>query len=231
MNKQNEPFDESSFDDDQHQELGGPNKLLGQDKTETWLRQFEPRRPKIDFAVIEREVMDTRASVPLTAAVLLSASKRPAAHMVGPLAVSWICGVAVGALFVFYSMQVASERTAINKPVEGSQPKLSEPIKDVDDVEKAQLATAEQSDVSDRFEVDSKLRLGGRFVKASDWMEPRHWNQSGSETMANSADSNSIASGLKSVAGSIFSEYSPPAPTTQAELMRELLRDSNPFVH
>ena len=224
MNTPTEMIEDSEFDDDQRHE---PARL---NRTEGRLKQFKPRMPKLDIAAIEQLVSDLTTTVPLTASVLQGGSKRSVSNWIGPLAASWICGALVGALVgascVFYSMPNPPEQTGFNQTAELPQlePKLS--TSDVD-TEPA-LAIAQRSEETNRSEVVSTLRLTGRFVKASEWMNPSELNR---RRVENTPASNGIGDSSTSIFDAAFSQYTAPPPKTQADMIRELLLDSKPIVY
>ena len=239
MNTTTQPIEDSEFDDDQRHELTRLNR------TEARLKQFKPRMPQLDIAAIaqlasqrlasEKFANDLTTTVPLTASVLQGGSKRSVSHWVGPLAASWICGVLVGASCVLYSTPNPPKQTDFNKTVEipkseipKSEPKVSAPDSDTDSDTAAMLAITERFEEANRSEMVGTLRLTGRFVKASEWMNPSELNR---RRVENIPASNGIGDSSTSIFDAAFSQYTAPPPKTQAEMMRELLLDSKQIVH
>ena len=230
MNTPTEMIGDSEFDDDQRHE---PARLK---RTEGRLKQFKPRMPQLDIAAIaqladqqladQQLASDMSATVPLTASVLQGGSKPTVSHWVGPLAASWICGVLVGASCVLYSMPNPPKQTDFNKTVEipKSEPKVSTPDSDT----AAMLASAERSEEANRSELVGTLRLTGRYVKASEWMNPSELNRRRVENIPASIGTGDSSN---TIFEATISQYSPTQPKTQAEMMRELLLDSKQVVH
>jgi hypothetical protein len=229
MNTPTKPIEGSEFDDEQRHELTRLNR------TERRLKQFKPRMPQLDIAAIEQMANDLSTNVPLTASVIQGDSKRSVSHWVGPLAASWICGVLVGASCVLYFRPNPLSQTDFNNTVEipkveipKVKPKVSAPASDTELDMAAMLATTERSAETNRSEVVGTLRLTGRYVKASEWMNP---SESSRRRVENIPASHGIDDSSQSIFDATFSQYSPTQPKTQAEMMRELLLDSKQVVH
>jgi len=220
MNNPNEPTDESEFHDDHHRELASLTE------TEERLKQFKPRMPKLDFAAIEQSVSDVKASIPLTATVLQVGKYQSASHLAGPVAASWICGVVVGALCVFFAMPFVSNPTVLNKTVEVP---VLEPDNSTAKLDSsAKPASSERTEQPNGLDEESTLRLTGRYVKANEWMNPSDFTR---KRVGRIPASSGMADVTKSMFDANFSQYTPPPPMTQAELMRELLIESKQVVH
>ena len=220
MNDPNEPSDEFQFHDDHHRDLAGLSGI------EQKLEQFKPRRPKLDFAAIEQSASDVKANIPLTATVLQGGKYRSISHLAGPVAASWICGVVVGALCVFYAMPSASNPTVFNKTAEVP---ILEPDNSPAKLDSAaKLAGSERTEQSNALDEGGTLRLTGRYVKVNEWMNP-------SDFTRKRVDRIPASSGVAEVTNAMFDanfpQYTPPPPMTQAEFMRELLTESKQVVH
>jgi len=220
MNNPNEPTDESQFHDDHHRQLAGLTE------TEQRLRQFKPRMPKLDIAAIEQSASDINTNTPLTVTVLQGGKYRSVSHLAGPVAASWICGVVVGALCVFYAMPSVSNPTDLKRTVEVPVLEPNNSTAKLDS--SAKLAGSERTEQPNGLDEEGTLRLTGRYVKANEWMNPSDFTRKRGERIPASSG---MAEVTKSMFDASFSHYTPPPPMTQAELMRELLTESKQVIH
>jgi len=220
MNNPNEPTDESQFHDDHRLEFAGRTE------TEQRLKQFKPRMPKLDIAAIEQSASDMKTNTPLTATVLQGGKYRSVSHLAGPVAASWICGVVVGALCVYYAMPSVSNPTDLNQTVEVP---ILEPNNSTAKLDSsAKLAGSERTEQPNGLDEEGTLRLTGRYVKLNEWMNPSDFTR---RRVERTPASSGMAEVTKSMFDASFSHYTPPPPMTQAELMRELLIESKQVVH
>jgi len=220
MNNPNEPSDESPFHDDHRRELAGLTEA------EQRLKQFKPRMPKLDIAAIVQSAGDMTANTPLTVTVLQGGKSRSVSHLAGPVAASWICGVVVGALGIYYAMPSVSNTTDLNQTVEVP---VLEPNNSTAKFDSSTMpASSERAEQPNGLDDEGTLRLTGRDVKANEWMNP-------SDLTRRRAKRIPASSGIAEVTNSIFdanlSQYTPPPPMTQAVLMRELFTESKQVIH
>lgn len=235
MNEPNDPFDELHFNEDQS------NRLTGFGEMERRLRQFQPRPPLVDLVAIEHAtsyvVTPGFASSKLNQGVGTVSSSRFA----GTVASSWICGAVVGAACVFLIMSNQKQQLLdadssasidLNRDTDHQLAEIPSPVHsgvNVESVEGQTSTAAGQLDLRSGTEiVDSAIRWRGRYVKTNELLShPGSIRELGS-SIAIVADS---ATDSDSFSKSLLSQFSPPQPMTQAELMRELLNPSKDTVH
>ena len=109
---------------------------------------------------------------------------------------------------------------------------IPSPIQNVveaDSVESQTNTASGQMDLrSGTFGVDSTLRWRGRYVKTSElFSQPESIRDIGSNEVVTTASTTDTGS----FSNLLLSQFSPPQPVTQAELMRELLNPSKNTVH
>lgn len=244
MNDPNNPFDESLPEDDT---ISRSARLAGMQQQ---LKQFRPRQPRLDFAEIESiasgiEKTQTDAStiIPIAGQVGLSMrrTRYPSSQIAGTIAASWICGVAVGAACVFLLMSNQKpfshdiDRSAssdLNRETDRRIAETPSPIQsgvDKDSVESQKSTEAGQMDLSSgAHEVSSMMRWRGRYVKTSELLSQFGSLREFGSIVAVPTDSSTDSD---SHSDSLISQFSPPQPMTQAELLRELLQPSKNTVH
>ena len=236
MNDTNNPFDELHFDNEQDRRPSGFGDL------ELRLKQFHPRPPQIDIVAIEPEANRMETSVPAATLHFQGVGKYSSSQFAGTIACSWICGVLVGAACVLFFMSnqkpfshgiVRSSASDLNRDTDRRIVEIPPPIQsgseEMDRFESKNSVEAGQIDLSSgAFEVGSTMRWRGRYVKMSEWLSQlgsiRDLGSNGAVRTDSTTDSDTYSD-------SLISQFSPPQPVTQSELMRELLQPSKNFVY
>lgn len=219
MNEPYDPFDELHFDGDQS------SKLTGFSELERRLRQFQPRPPRIDLVAIEQEANCMETPVSAASTIIHGVGKHSSSRFVGTIASSWMCGAVVGAACVFFFMS-NQKQPMLDRDQRAEIPSPIQNVVEMDSVESQTNTAAGQMDLrSGTYDVDSTIRWRGRYVKTSEL-----FSQPGSirDLGINEAVTTDSTTDSGSFSNSLLSQFSPPQPVTQAELMRELL---NPLKH
>ena len=152
----------------------------------------------------------------------------PSSRFAGTIAFSWICGAVVGAACVFFLMSNQEQ------PMRDSDQLAEIPLPiqsgvEMDSVEGQTSTAAGQMDLrSGTYVVDSTIRWRGRYVKTNELLsQPGSIREFGiNEPVPIDSTTDSV-----SFSNSLLSQFTPPQPVTQAELMRELLNPSKDTVH
>ena len=235
MNEPYEPFDELHFDGEQSCRLTDASEM------ERRFRQFQPRLPRIDLVAIEQAANCMNTTLPAVSTLIPGVGMVSSSRFAGTIASSWICGAVVGAACVFFFMSNSkqpirdSDRNASGDLNQDSDHQLAEipiPIQsglEIDHVASQIGTESGQTDLrSETPVVDSTIRWRGRYVKTNEWLSHRGSIRELGINEPVPADS---ATDSVSFSNSLLSQFSPPQPVTQAELMRELLNPSKNTVH
>ena len=233
----NEPYDHC--DELKYHELR--NSLEALSESEHLLKQLRPRNPNLDIETIACMVDWNTSKVPFS----INPNERPLKYsnrqLVGTVAASWICGVLVGAasLFVFMpSHRLATQNSDLiassdaKREVEPSPNATSKSSDNASSVIEAdQIATNDywQFDLnSEPLQVGMSLRSRVKLVRAGDLPKSR---LSLLPIDRNSNQDRSAASESSSIFEQMDINFTPPLPTTNTELMREMLRDAVRSIH
>ncbi len=222
MNEPYDPFDELYLDGDQS------SKRIGFSEMEQRLRRFKPRLPRIDLLAIEQEANCTNTPLTATSPLIPGMEKHFSSRFAGTIASSWICGAVVGAACVFFFMSNQKQRM-IDRDQLAEIPSPIQSVGVMNSVESQTGTAAGQMDLrSGTYGDDSTIRWRGRYVKSIELFSPlgsiRDLGINEAVTTDSTADTGSFSN-------SRLSQFSPPQPVTQAELMRELLNPSMDTVH
>ena len=235
MNEPYDPFDELHFDGDQS------SKLTGFSELERRLRQFQPRPPRIDLVAIEQAANCMDTSLPAASTLNPVVGMVSSSRFAGTIASSWICGAVVGAVCVFFFMSNPEQPmrdgddSASGNFNQDSDHRLAEtplPIQNVVEMDSVEGQTSTddgQMDLRSGIHVvDSTIRWRGHYVKTNELLSHRGSMRELGSTITVTADSTTDSD---SFSNSLLSQFTPPQPVTQAELMRELLNPSKDTVH
>ncbi len=161
--------------------------------------------------------------------------------LAGTIASSWICGAVVGAVCVFFFMSNPEQPmrdgddSASGNFNQDSDHRLAEtplPIQNVVEMDSVEGQTSTddgQMDLRSGIHVvDSTIRWRGHYVKTNELLSHRGSMRELGSTITVTADSTTDSD---SFSNSLLSQFTPPQPVTQAELMRELLNPSKDTVH
>ena len=220
MNDPYEPFDELHFDGEQI------SRPIVFSEMEQRLRQLQPRPPQIDLLAIEQEACCM--VTPVSSTIIQGVEKVSSTRFVGTIASSWMCGAVVGAACVFFFLS-NQKQPMLDRDQLAEIPSPIQNVVEADSVESQTNTASGQMDLrSGTFGVDSTLRWRGRYVKTSElFSQPESIRDIGSNEVVTTASTTDTGS----FSNLLLSQFSPPQPVTQAELMRELLNPSKNTVH
>ena len=222
MSEPNNPFDKLLFNGDQSSRLTGLNEM------EQRLRQFQPRPPQIDFLSIEDEVNCMVTPVPEASTIIQGVEKVFLSRFAGTIASSWMCGAVVGAACVFFFMS-NQKQPMLDRDQLVEIPSPIQNVVETDSVDGRASTVAWPIDVrSESYIVDSTIRWRGRYVKTNEWLSHRGSIRELGVNEVVTTDSTTDSGPFSS---SLLSQFSPPQPVTQAELLRELLNPLKNTVH
>ncbi len=235
MNEQYDHFDELKYN-----ELSSSLGALS--KSEQLLKQLRPRNPNLDIEAIVCLANSQAAKMPISITPNDRRGKYSTRQLVGTVAASWICGMVVGAACIFLSM--SSQRLAtqdsdliasnnVKREVETSPNVTSSQSTDnTSSVNKGDLRAINnywQFDLnSEPLQVGMSLRSRGKLVRAND---PSSSRLPVPPIDFNSNLDRSAASESNSIVEWLDVHFTPPLPTTNAELMKELLQDAVRSIH
>ncbi len=212
MNDPYEPFDELHFDGEQI------SRPIVFSEMEQRLRQLQPRPPQIDLLAIEREACCK--VTPVSSTIIQGVETVSSTRFVGTIASSWMCGAVVGAVCVFFFLS-NQKQPMLDRDQLAEIPSPIQNVVETDSVESQTNTASGQMDLrSGTYGVDSALRWRGRYVKMSElFSQPESMRDIGINEVVTTASTTDTGS----FSNSLLSQFSPPQPVTQAELMRELL--------
>ncbi len=234
MNEPNDPFNELHFKEDQ------ASRLTELGEMERRLRQFQPRAPQIDFLAIEQEANCVDTSMPAASTLIQGVGIVSSSRFAGTIASSWLCGAVVGAACVFFMSNQkqpmldvdSSASSDLNQDSDSQLAEIPPPVQlnvVLDNVEDHATTVDGQMDMRSGTDiVDSTIRWRGRYVKTNEFLSHRGSIRELGSSVDVTADSTTDSD---SFPNSLLSQFSPPQPVTQAELMRELLNSSKRNVH
>lgn len=221
MNEPNQPYDASS-----------PSQL------EQRLQKLKPRQPILDIEAIAKKADAKPVDQAVTAIVSQSKSWYSTKVLAGTVAASWVCGVAVGASVVFFSLSKAPP-TADDSKIAGKETVeqhrettalTPSPTSQVESMfaEKSMQAPSDFSGWdfglgTEPLQVGMSLRSRNRLVRTGAM----------ASTNAMTRNSERGSNDLQNAIGS-YEDVSTPMPTnpiTQAELLKSLLQDANKDIH
>ena len=157
---------------------------------------------------------------PVSSTIIQGVEKVSSTRFVGTIASSWMCGAVVGAACVFFFLS-NQKQPMLDRDQLAEIPSTIQNVVEADSVESQTNTASGQMDLrSGTFGVDSTLRWRGRYVKTSElFSQPESIRDIGSNEVVTTASTTDTGS----FSNSRLSQFSPPQPVTQAELMRELL--------
>ncbi len=220
MNEPNLPYDASS-----------PSRL------EQRLHSLKPRQPILDIEAIAR-IADAKSANEVGIAIVpQSKSWYSTRVLAGTVAASWVCGVAVGASVVFFSLskdlptadnsRVAGKDTEQHRETTAFEPATPSQVES----KIAEKIMPAQSDFvgwdvglgAEPLQVGMSLRSRNRLVRTGALLR----------TNAMVRNSERSPSDLQNAIGSFedVSTQMPTNPITQAELLKSLLQDANKDIH
>ena len=235
MNEPYDPLDKLYFDTLSDTDV--PSEM------EERLAQCRPRLPRLDIEAIIRLANHDESSNPITTAGKDRSGKYSTSQLFGTIAASWVCGVAVGAYGIIYSMSnreptandnesaASIHRAEVN---EIETEKIAEhPTLNADSTINEFLGNATQDDWlvdwnSAPLQVGMSLRSRSRLVRATDSSSYRLSAQmSAGITSQNRTTDNESSSS----SDSLDLKFVPTSPMTKAELLKELVKDSGFRIH
>ena len=235
MNEPYDPLNELHFD--KLSDANVPSEM------EERLVRCRPRLPRLDIEAVIKLANPEETSSPATTAGKDRSGRYSTSQLVGTIAASWVCGVAVGAYGIIYSMSnreptandnesAASIHRAEVKEIE-TEKIVNHPTLNADSTISEFLGNATQDDWladwnSAPLQVGMSLRSRSRLVRATDSSSYRLSAQmSAGITSQNGTTDNESSSS----SDSLDLKFVPTSPMTKAELLKELLKDSRFIIH
>ena len=211
---------------------------MNEPNLEQRLQGLKPRQPLLDIDSIAK-IADAKSTDQVRLAIApQSKSWYSTKVLVGTIAASWVCGVAIGASVVFYAlstqppMDVNSRVAGTDAPGvdrEAAAPMSTTPSPVESNFAEGSMST--QSDLvrwdlglgTEPLQVGMSLRSRNRFVRTG--------ALASTNAMARTLTRDS--SDLQNAIGPILDDSTqlPTAPITQSELLKSLLQDTNNDIH